>query len=333
MSAAGTADKQPRILVVRLGAMGDILHALPAIASLKNSYPACHLTWAVEPRWTPLLEGNPCVDRLLLLRRGSLFGLLATWRELRAARYDFAIDFQGLIKSAVLAWAARPARIYGWQRGQLREPAAAWFYTDRIGSSAAHVVDRNLALAAVAGAGDPVRLFPLPEGVPEGDLPHCDFVLASPLAGWPSKQWPLEHYRTLAARLKGETGIPLVLNVPDPASLPPCDPAMPHVSGLAGLIHATRRAVAVVGVDSGPMHLAAALGKPGIAIFGPTDPARNGPYGGSLQVLRWPLASTTYKRDREISQSMRRVSPDQVFEALVGHGKRLPGKPRSQGAG
>jgi heptosyltransferase-1 len=329
MSAANPT--KTRILVVRLGAMGDIIHALPAVASLKHSFPACHLTWAVEPRWLPLLEANPFIDRLVQLHRGSAGGLFRTWRDLRSTPFDFAVDFQGLLKSALLATAARTRRIYGWNRRQLREPAASWFYSNSISSSAAHVVDRNLDLAAAAGATTILYSFPLPPGEPQGYLPAGDFVLASPFAGWRSKQWPIEHYQALAARLERETGIPLVLNVPNPADLPTVAPALVHVSGLPGLIHATRRAVAVVGVDSGPLHLAAALAKPGVAIFGPTDPARNGPYGNSLHVLRSSNAATTYKRGTSIDESMRRISSDEVFAALVGKGRGLSGG-RSRGA-
>jgi heptosyltransferase I len=298
-----------RILVVRLGAMGDILHALPAAASLKQSYPGSRLTWIVEPKWAPLLEDNPFVDRLVLLRRHTPAGLLESWRALRAERYDFAVDFQGLIKSALAAFAARPARIFGFHRSQLRERAAAFFYSHTTVSRAAHVVEKDLDLAAAAGATTRLRTFPLPAGRPEGALPPGDFVLASPLAGWRSKQWPIEHYQALAARLESELGIPLVLDGPPGSGLQRC-------SSLPGLIHATRRAAAVVGVDSGPLHLAAALGKPGVAIYGPTDPARNGPYGDSLRVLRSPAATTTYKRGDSIDESMRAVSPAQVFEAL-----------------
>jgi len=305
-----------RILVIRLGSMGDVIHALPAAASLKHSHAGSQLTWVIEPRWAPLLEGNPFVDRVVLLRRGSLAGLAESWRELRAARYDFAVDFQGLIKSALIASAARPDRIFGFHHTQVRERAAALFYSNKTLSRSAHVVDRNFDLAAAAGAANPVRTFPLPPGCPEGDLPPGDFVLASPLAGWGSKQWPTEHYRALALRLRRELGVPLVLNAPPQASFPRVDEALVHWSGLPGLIHATRRATAVVGVDSGPLHLAAALGKPGVAIFGPTDPARNGPYGDSLQVLRSPAAATTYKRRASVDHSMEQVSPDAVFAAL-----------------
>ena len=309
--------RSPAILVVRLGAMGDVIHPLPAVRALKLGYPDTPLTWVVEPKWAPLLEQNPFVDRVLLLRRDSLSGLVASRRELRQSDYRFAVDFQGLLKSALVAVAARPERIYGFDAGQVRERAAALFYRHKIFSSSAHVVDRNLDLAAAAGArcdGPPV--FPLPPGSPEGDLPAGEFVLASPLAGWASKQWPLAHYRALAARLAGELGIPLVLNGPPGAAFGQIDPAIAHYSTLPGLIHATRRAAAVLGVDSGPLHLAAALSKHGVAVFGPTDPARNGPYGGSLQVLRTAAAVTTYKRGATIDDSMQQIPPGEVFEAL-----------------
>jgi heptosyltransferase-1 len=308
MLTAATSTSS-RILVVRLGAMGDIIHALPAVASLKRSYPGSRLTWVVEPKWAPLLEDNPFIDRIVLLRRDTVAGLRESWRALRAERYDFAVDFQGLIKSALAASAARPDRIFGFHRSQLRERAAALFYSDKTVSRAAHVVEKNLDLASAAGAPTLLRTFPLPMGHPEGALPPGDFVLASPLAGWRAKQWPIEHYQALAARLSSELGIPLVLDGPPGSGLA-------HCSGLPGLIHATRRAAAIVGVDSGPLHLAAALGKPGVAIYGPTDPARNGPYGDSLRVLRSPAAVTTYKRGASIDEAMRAVSPAQVFEAL-----------------
>lgn len=316
MSTAASAPDQG-ILVVRLGAMGDILHALPAVRALKLGHPVDCLTWVVEPKWAPLLEQNPCVDRLLLLERGSAGGLLASLRALRRGRYRLAVDFQGLLKSAVTAAIARPTEIYGFDSGEVRERAAALFYRHRISSSAVHVVDRNLDLAAAAGGRSSVPVvFPLPPGKNEGELPAGEFVLASPLAGWASKQWPLEHYRSLAARLRTELGIPLVLNGPPGSDFGPVDPAAAHFSGLPGLIDATRRASAVVGVDSGPLHLAAALCQPGVAIFGPTDPARNGPYGGSLHVLRRPAAVTTYKRGSTIDETMRSISSDEVFELL-----------------
>jgi heptosyltransferase-1 len=312
------ANPAIRILVVRLGAMGDIIHTLPAVASLKHSLPRSHITWAIAPKWAPLLDGNVFVDRRILIERVSLTALLRSRRELQRERFDVAVDFQGLIQSALIASVARPDRIFGFDRSQVREKPAALFYSNCAASTSKHIVERNIDLARAAGAASVLHTFPLPPGEPEQPLPSGDFVLACPLAGWVSKQWPLESYTELARRLDRVFGIPLVVNGP-PASagvLARIEGARIHTSGLPGLIDATRRAAAVVGVDSGPLHLAAALEKPGIAIFGPTDPERNGPYGGSLQMLRSPRAVTSYKRLDIIDQSMRDVTVDEVFAAL-----------------
>ncbi len=308
----------PRILVVRLGSMGDVIHALPAVATLKHSFPGSVLSWVVQPRWAPLLEGNPYIDRLVLFDRRRLKSWREAWPALRALRYDFAVDFQGLMQSAVIASLARSDRIYGLHRTQVREKGAAVFYSNEVRTAGAHVVDLNLELAAAAGASTMLVTFPLPQGAPEGDLPGGDFILSSPLAGWGGKQWPLECYRGLARRLNEELGVALVLNGPPSRAreLEQVDGAFVHSSGLPGLIHATRRAAAVLGLDSGPAHLAAALAKPGVAIFGPTDPVRNGPYGDTFTVLRSPGAATSYKRRPEPDPSMLRITPDAVFEAL-----------------
>jgi heptosyltransferase-1 len=303
----------PRILVVRLGAMGDVVAALPAVASLKHSIPHSKITWVIEPKWSLLLEGNPYLDSVIHLDRRNLAGLKDAWRELRGGRFDLAVDFQGLIKSAIVATMARPERIVGFNATYARESPASWFYSTKVPMRSYHAVERNLDLAAAAGATNILRTFPLPPGQPEGQLPVGDFVLASPLAGWGAKQWPFDYYSALAERLRRECGLPLVINTPRPIRI---EGAESHVSGIAGLIHATRRASAVIGVDSGPLHLAAALGRPGVAIYGPTDPARHGPYGGTFTVLRSPAATTTYRRTSEPDPSMRQVGPDQVFEAL-----------------
>jgi heptosyltransferase-1 len=315
MSAAGKPVS--RILIVRLGAMGDIIHTLPAAASLRASFPNARITWVLEPRWMPLLEENPSLDRVVAFRSDRR-GLIASLRELRSEPYDLAVDFQGLIKSAVVARLAHAKRLVGFRRGIAREGPATLFYSEKADSRSAHTVDMRLDLAAAAGASTLVRTFPLPEGRPEGNLPAGEFVLASPLAGWRSKQWPIEHYRELSTRLRRDLGIPLVLNGPPAAQveLGAVPDAIPHVSGISGLIYATRRAAAVIGVDSGPLHIAAALHKPGVAIFGPTDPVRNGPYCDSLQLLRAPDAVTTYKRGATPDASMRQVRPDLVFDAL-----------------
>jgi len=329
MSSARISNNSgPRILVVRLGAMGDIIHTLPAVASLKHSFPGCRLTWLVEAPWAPLLDRNPYVDRITIVRRENPGAWMRTCRELRREHFDFAVDFQGLLKSAFAATMARPDRIYGFRRS--RETPAALFYSNRAATRAVHKVEQNLELAAAAGAVGILRTFPVPEGVPEGELPETPFVLASPLAGWRSKQWPMPFYSQLAERLRKDLGLKLVLNGPpgflsrDGEGADVLSGPIPHFSGLPGLIHATRRAAAVIGLDSGPLHLAAALEKPGVAIYGPTDPAINGPYGETITVLRSPRAVTSYKRSSGIDPSMREIDPGQVFHALVAQLARRP---------
>ncbi|MFM2125587.1 MAG: hypothetical protein RL328_2038 [Acidobacteriota bacterium] len=302
-----------RILVIRLGSLGDVVHALPAVASLKHSFPRSHLSWIIKPHFAPLLQDNPYVDEVIPFQR-TMPGIAAAWRRLRREHFNLAVDLQGLIQSSLIAAATRAEKIVGLDRSQAREPLAAMVYSTAVKTTAVHRVDRYLELAAAAGATNLLRAFPLPQGKPEGELPEGDFVLACPLAGWASKQWPLDYYGELADGLK----IPLVLNgSPEAAErLARVEGAHVHISSIAGLIHATRRAKAVVGVDSGPLHLAAALGKPGVAIYGPTDPASHGPYGGSIRVLRSADAVTSYKRRDEEDPSMRAIQPGEVLEML-----------------
>ena len=300
------------ILLVRLGAFGDVLHALPAAASLRRSIPGAWLTWAIDPKWQCLLEGNPDVDAVLAVDRRSAESLKAAWRYFRETPVDIAVDVQGLIKSGLLVRASRAPRRIGFAAAFLRERAAGLFYTERIAPASKHVVDWNLDLAVAAGSATRVLDAPIPAGRPEGQLPAKPFVLACPFAGWGAKQWPVEHYGELANLLSG-TGHDLVLNVAARTD----SPLYQHVSGLPGLIDATRRAAAIVGIDSGPLHLAAALKKPGVALFGPTDPERNGPFGGTIKTLRDPGAPTTYRRMNDILPCMRALAPRMVFEQLL----------------
>jgi heptosyltransferase-1 len=297
--------------------MGDVIHALPAVASLKHSFPHSSLAWVIRPQWAPLLEGNPFVDQVIPIERAA-GGILGTLRALRREQFDVVVDFQGLIQSALIAAAVRSGKKVGLHRSQARESAASLFYSTAVLTRGAHRVDRNLELAAAAGASSELRVFPLPQGQPEGSLPEGKFVLASPQAGWGSKQWPFEYYEEIAQSIAQSMDMPLVVNGPAGAAalLGRIEGAHIHLSGLPGLIDATRRAHAVIGIDSGPMHLAAALSKPGVAIFGPTDPASHGPYGGSLRVLRDGRAITSYKRREESDSSMRAIQPAAVIEAL-----------------
>jgi heptosyltransferase-1 len=312
------ADGPESMLIIRLGAMGDILHALPAVASLKRSFPERRVIWTMAPKWTPLVEGNPFIDEVVPFDRRDARVLMSCWRRLREVRPEWAIDFQGLIQSALVGRAALPKQLIGFDKAFVREPLAAALYSRRLAPTAAHVVDRNLELAASAGANMLTRESWVPAGRDEDVLPEGRFVLTNPMAGWKSKQWPLANYQVVAKRLQKE-GVQLVANVPRhlAAELAELKEVRLHSSSIAGLIAATRRASAVLGLDSGPLHLAAALQKPGIALFGPTDPARNGPYGGTIRVIRVANAQTTYKRGDEIHPTMKQIRPEPVAEELL----------------
>lgn len=332
MLACYTMDSQPcpaRILVVRLSAMGDVIHTLPAAATLKASFPAAAVDWVVERRWAYLLEENPFLSRVIPVDGRNLGGVVAARRLVRSRRYDLVVDFQGLMRSAWIAGGGI-GEVVGLPVGQVREWPAAFLYSRKVAVRERHVVDRHLELAAGVGATKVVVEFPLPPGRREGELPDRPFVLASPIAGWGAKQWPLECFGELAAVLARKHNLSLVLNGPSEAEaiLRSVPQGWLHLSGLPGLVDATRRTVAVVGVDSGPLHLAAALGKPGVAIFGPTDPGRNGPYGGTIRVLRSARAVGSYRRRQGIGQAMRSVTPADVVEALESLGV-LPGLPKA----
>lgn len=328
------SGSRSRILIVRFGAMGDIIQTLPAVADLRRALPDAEIVWAVDTRWWELLTGNPHVDKLvsLPLRRwfnpiaGADESLRKTLMGLRRHHFDLALDMQGLIKSAAVAALCNAKTVAGLEHHLLREPHAALLYDRRIEASSVHVVDRYRELAASAtGSQEPQETcFQLPPGEMHRNLPER-FVLTSPQAGWGAKQWPQGRYSALAARLWIENRVPLVVDcapgqeaharlIRDAA---PEGAVLVHRSTISMLIGATRRATAVLGVDSGPLHLAAALGRPGVAIFGPTDPVRNGPYGSSITVLRMTDAESTYKRSPVPSTAMRAWSAEAVYRQLV----------------
>jgi len=197
-----------RILVVRLGSMGDVIHALPAVASLKHSFPHSPPELGHQTPLGAAARGQPFVDEIIPFDRSAA----RFWPPVgsSARPLQLAVDLQGLIQSALVAASAKADKIVGLARSQARESFAAMFYSTAVRTTAVHRVDRYLELVAAAGASNLLRTFPLPPGEPEGTLPEGPFVLACPLAGWGSKQWPLDHFAELAGRLS----IPLVVNGP-----------------------------------------------------------------------------------------------------------------------
>jgi heptosyltransferase-1 len=323
-----------RFLLVRLGSLGDVIHALPAAAALRDAFPQARIDWLIEPKWRRLLEGNPDLTEIISLEKKSAAGLIATVRKVRAAHYTCAIDFQGLYKSALPAFACGAPRRIGFPSTYAREGFASMFYTDRVNPRGAHKVDHNLALAQAAGARPEPPRFPLTlrsedeKQVTQELARHniADFYVLNPGGGWRSKCWPPERYGELHHRLAVLHGWRAIISFgPGEESLAQelvsaaGTPAPVAVAlGLGTLMALLRRAKFVVSADTGPLHLASALGAPIVGLYGPTDPARNGPYGGQNIVVRNPAKiETTYRRGASYSSPMLSITVDQVADAVA----------------
>jgi heptosyltransferase I len=328
---------EPRFLLVRLGSMGDVIHAVPAAAALRDTFPGARIDWAIDPKWARLLEGNPDITEVIEADRKSAGGVASTVRKMRAAEYTHAIDFQALYKSALLAFASGAPRRIGFQSSYAREGLASLLYTSCLNPQGAHKVEHNLTLAEFAGAKNPSPRFPLAicaedeERAARELAAHSlgDFYVLNPGGGWLSKCWPAQRYgelhRTLAKRYgwrgvvtfgPGEESLSreLIQAAGDP-------PPIAILLGLGPLMALMRRARFLVSADTGPLHLAAALGVQVVGLFGPTDPARNGPYSLDASrhvVLRNPQnCETTYRRGRTYSPAMLSIGVPQVAEAIA----------------
>ena len=343
------------LLLVRLSAMGDIIHTLPAAAALRQAFPHATLGWLVEERWAELLctlryprsgqrsPQRPLVDRVHAVNtaewRRAPFSV-RTWHQmavglsqLRGVRYDAAIDFQGAVRSALLArWSGAPI-VYG--STQPRENAASMFYTRQIllPTNGIHVVEQALALArtVIARAAISTRMtepqveFPVDPDA-ENKIASLttdgkDFAILNPGAGWGAKRWPAERYGQVAQEL-AQDGLPSLVNYgPGEEELAQAvetasDGAARKIScSVSELIALTRRARLLIGGDTGPLHLAAALKIPVVAIFGPTNPARNGPFGTRSTVLRSAISMTDHTRHPEPEQGLLEIAVPEVVAA------------------
>jgi lipopolysaccharide heptosyltransferase I len=302
-----------RILVVRLGSLGDLVHTLPAVAAIRRTLPAAEIDWLVDAAHREFLEllPVPMLSSLIVLRDRTARAWLEVRAELRARGYDVAVDFQGLLKSAALARLSGARRIVGFDRASLRERAAAPFYTERVDAGEGHhVIEKNLRLARALGAETGPYQFPLaPVSSPaiDGVLARCHAPLAliNPGAAWPNKRWPPDRFGAVAAHLRGKHGlVPLVLWGPGERELAVA--IQDYSSGAAivapatrlrDLVAASRAAGAIVSGDTGPLHIAAAVGVPAVALFGPTSAGRNGPWhADDISITRYESCGCHYER-------------------------------------
>jgi len=304
------------ILIVRLGALGDIVHAVPAAAALRQAFPDARVDWLVESKHRPIVDLVTCIDRVVPLERPSVAGWLDVSRRMQEIQYDVAIDFQGLMKSAVLARASGAPRVIGFSIWHLREKAARPFYSeihrDTPTERADHVVRQNLALLQNLGVDDLTIRFPFAEVHSDalaeirttlGD--NRPFALINPGAAWPNKRWPPERFGEVAAFLREIRDLPsVVLWGPGEEGLAGAvversDGAarVAPATRIADLLALSRAASLMISGDTGPLHLAAAVGTPTVSLFGPTDPQRNGPWSADdVAVSRYGSCGCHYER-------------------------------------
>lgn len=359
ITAAEGGARVERLLVVRLSAMGDVIHTMPAAQALRNAFPDATLGWLIEERWAELLcapgfplrgprtTERPLVDwvhTVKLRQWGKSLASITTaqqiarvWNDVRSAHYQVAIDLQGAIRSAVLArWSGAPVV---WGAAEPRESPASVFYTRQAIARGAHVIEQNFS---VAEALTDARM-----AVPTVEFPHDRsaelrieqylgevgrFAIMNPGAGWGAKCWPADRYAAVA-QLLAKDGVRSIVNYG-----PGEEELAREVEGASGgaakslrtslteMIALTRRASLFIGGDTGPLHLAAALKIPVVAIFGPTDPARNGPYGTRSIVLRNPQSVTSHARRSQPDQGLLEIGANAVVDAarslLADNGRR-----------
>jgi 3-deoxy-D-manno-octulosonic-acid transferase/heptosyltransferase-1 len=355
-----------KILIVKLSAIGDVLHTLPALTALRRHYPDAQIDWLVEDSAADLVQGHTALNKVLvwrrrefakLLRVGKLFAavrlFLSLLLSLRDTRYDLIIDFQALLKSSLWIFLARGRRKAGFGQGMEHSENSHFFLNERIPavSMEIHALDRGLRLLQALGIPDSQVLYDLPVGeederaaekllVENGSRLDQPFIAINPVAKWPTKLWAAERFRELAERLLNDgsqvvfTGSkedrPLIDEIACTLGSPVVRlDGRTSLKVLAAVYHS---ASLVVTTDTGPMHLGAAVGTPVVALFGPTAPWRTGPYGEGHVVLRAgvscsPCFSKSCKTTEvERMACMNRITVEQVVEAVA----RLGAEKRSR---
>ena len=326
-------------LIVRLGSLGDVVHGIPVAAALRQEFPASRIDWMVDPRYVELLNLVVGLDRRIgvdprAVKRGrARQRFRETMRELRHIRYDAAIDLQGLLKSAMLARSIRARRTIGFPRKHLREPLARLFYTDAPDpGDATHVIYKNLSLLAPLQVTDRRVRFPLeiPRTATSQQIINRfeghDYTLINPGAAWPNKRWPPARFGAVAALIAREFGWrSLVLWGPGEQEL--AHEVVATSGGAAeisppttitDLFGVARTARLMISGDTGPLHIAGAVNTPIVALYGPTRPERNGPWGLSdVALSRVHQCSCLYERKcRKAERCIDDISVAEVISAV-----------------
>ncbi len=336
------------ILIIKLSAIGDVVHTIPSLAAIRRRYPAAHITWVIEEGASDIIAGHPCLDRIIISRRKRWFSDLKARRDvrrtvreirlfvmaLRDRAYDLVVDFHGLFKSSILVFLSRGRRKIGYD--SMQELSGLFLNEKVFEDMDKHAVDRYLDIADYLGADTETPEFHIHieeehrkrvERLLEKDGIKAEdrFVAINPVALWDTKMWEDEKFAELCDRIVGElkrrvvfTGGHADQTVKHIRSLmhhPSAD--MTGRTSLRDLAYLYERAALVVTTDSGPMHVAAAIGTPTVALFGPTDPARTGPYGTGHTVVRAGLpCSPCFMKRCVTKQCMKDISVGDTFDAV-----------------
>jgi heptosyltransferase I len=323
---------EQRFAVVRLGSLGDIVHTFPAVAGLRESFPSADIVWLTHPRWVELVTSSGLATEIWPVDSRDLSSVYEVIKKIRSRKWDAALDYQGLWKSAFLPFFGGVPKRVGFSSATIREFGVPILYTDAVKCRTTHIADQNGELTLRAGAKKPVGQVVLNVSNEDEQRVRADlakeglsrYVVLSPGGGWRSKCWPAERFGALCQQIHRQIDLQCVINYgPGEESLArevqvASGNAKPvSYDGELGTLQALLRgARCIVGGDTGPLHLAIALGTPAVAVFGPTDPVRNGPYPPGETVLRSPVAVTSHRRSNSTDPSLLEISVDAVFAAV-----------------
>jgi ADP-heptose:LPS heptosyltransferase len=323
---------EPRFLVVRLGSLGDIVHTFPAVAGLRASFSSAEIIWLTHPRWVHLVASSELATEIWPVDSRDLGCIRQTLRKIRSEKWTAAIDYQGLWKSATLPFFGGVTRRIGFSSATIREFGVPILYTDRVASHTAHIADQNGELTLRTGAAKAVSEVTLHVAEADRELVRQQleeqgttrYIVLSPGGGWRSKCWPAERFGALCQKIRADLGLPCVINygpgeerlVAEVQAASGDARPVAYDGDMGPLMALLHGAQCIVGGDTGPLHLGIALGAPAVALFGPTDPARNGPYSRQNTVLRSPAAHTTYGRGDVPDPSLLAISVEDVFNAV-----------------
>ena len=318
------------ILIVRLSSLGDILHGFPVAAALRREFPTSRIDWLVDRKFAGVIELTTSVDTVIYLERRRIVGATGPFDvvpRLRGTRYDWAIDIQGLIKSAVMARLSGAGRVVGFSRKHLKEKPSSLLYTEQHDPSPfTHVIEKNLGLLRAMGLRDASVEFCIKTPKKSASPGNGNFGIIHVGASRPNKRWPPDRMGNLAHSLLHRHGItPLIVHGPGESEI--AEAVVRASGGIAKIVSASTlfdllnyvsMARIFIGCDSGPLHLAAALGVPLVGIYGPTDPVRHGPWGETGSVVsRFSSCQCQYKRRCSAEQPcMRTITVDDVMNAV-----------------